>query len=139
MFMASTIAFMRLGEWTGPREQRPDPADPGRFITGYTTPDPECIISWVKCKTLAGAPRGHPNNVILKYFAADENYLNADTLQRHEKDLTDTFQFLEEQGKIPTKSCTPDAATTLHGATIMERISLITSALSRSAHCGASF
>lgn len=80
---------------------------------------PSCLSSWLRSEVLAGSPRGHHLNVYLRYFAASENYIEKDVLDAKADNIRQTFADLGRAREIPTRSQTPDGATTLHGTTLI--------------------
>ncbi len=66
-------------------------------------------------RTLEGSPRGHPNNVNMRYLKGKEEWLIAQNIEWDTDKLDLMFENLLEDGRMPMRQTTADACATLNG------------------------
>lgn len=87
---------------------------------GKTMPNPDCLVDWIRTKTMEGSPRGHPDNTYVQYICADRDYvLRPDHAIEDGDILSLFFDSSLKSHQVGTKSCTADAVSTMHGAKVM--------------------
>lgn len=90
-------------------------------VDEYETPElaEMCLSDWLVVENLEGSPRGHPNNVYVSYFAAEELYNQEFMARSWGEGVQKTFKELCDVDQMPTRSTTADAVATLHGAQLV--------------------